>query len=975
MNNNKQPILLTSIIFSVGIGFSVLSSLAWAGVSGTVYQDLPVNGNSLNTYGVKDTNELGVAGVTVTAYPGGATTMTLSDGTWALNTTGDVRIEFSGFPSYLRESPDGNNQNSSVQFVANNGTVDFGLHNPADFSGSADPLISIPSVEPNLVTGNTNPVLESVLYSSTGLNANFTSNSGNPPAGPIPNADADANEIGAVWGTAWQSNQQRLFAGTFLKRHAGMANGPGYVYVLDYSTTPATVSHQFDLAGVVPANGGAAIDLGSVCRRNATDGDADANCDPLATGLASDYELPAATLDPSVDLDAFGKVGTMGLGDLDMQENSDMLWLVNPHQKALINIAVSADSAALPGVVNQYPLATMTNWPACAAGELRPWGLTFHAGRGYLGVVCDASVSQNNADMRAYVLSFDPNDIAAGLNAELDFSLDYFRGTSANARFDFNYWVSSYPPVDMAVNGNYREYPQPLLSDIEFDKQGNMYLNFMDRWGNQVGSYNYEALSGNTNTSNRASVNGEVLKVCDVSGAWELEGDANCPAAWAPAATGGVAGNGEHFDDIAGDNTPDSAEGSMAILKGSGQIVSSTLDPHPSGVLGADYWNTQGITTWDLTTGEIDNWYSVEYGSDLPVWGKAHAIGDIEILTDPAPIEIGNRVWDDSTANDVQDAGELGLAGVTVELLDGGGVIASAVTDANGYYIFSNDPNGTSTASHRYNLISLVPNANYTVRIPNASGASQQAALGTRQLVTANSGEGGLPDINDSDAVAAGVNADISVVAADIPDSGANNHSYDVGFRNAPACSINQPTITTLCNDNGTASDASDDTFSYTINVTGSGVGGSYSISGGDTQANLPYGVDQSGLGNFLISNGDLALDITDDTTASCTLTAVTVTAPASCSSVLPEVDLAVIKSVSQTTVISGDTVSYTITVTNNGPADASGVELADQLPSGVTYVSHSASQGTYTQGTGIWDVGNLQNAGNATLTINVTID
>ncbi|CAA6820746.1 MAG: Unknown protein, partial [uncultured Sulfurovum sp.] len=84
--------------------FLLFATVLQAGVSGTVFRDLPVNGTTLNTYGVEDANELGVEGVTVTAYPSGAasvSTTTDASGAWTLATTTDVRIEFSGWPSYL----------------------------------------------------------------------------------------------------------------------------------------------------------------------------------------------------------------------------------------------------------------------------------------------------------------------------------------------------------------------------------------------------------------------------------------------------------------------------------------------------------------------------------------------------------------------------------------------------------------------------------------------------------------------------------------------------------------------------------------------------------------------------------------------------------------------------------------------------------------------------------------------------------
>ena len=53
------------------------------------------------------------------------------------------------------------------------------------------------------------------------------------------------------------------------------------------------------------------------------------------------------------------------------------------------------------------------------------------------------------------------------------------------------------------------------------------------------------------------------------------------------------------------------------------------------------------------------------------------------------PYAVGDFVWLDADADGVQDAGEVGIAGVVVELLNGDGVMfGSATTDADGSYLF-----------------------------------------------------------------------------------------------------------------------------------------------------------------------------------------------------------------------------------------------------------------------------------------------
>jgi uncharacterized delta-60 repeat protein/uncharacterized repeat protein (TIGR01451 family) len=72
--------------------------------------------------------------------------------------------------------------------------------------------------------------------------------------------------------------------------------------------------------------------------------------------------------------------------------------------------------------------------------------------------------------------------------------------------------------------------------------------------------------------------------------------------------------------------------------------------------------------------------------------------------------------------------------------------------------------------------------------------------------------------------------------------------------------------------------------------------------------------------------------------------------------------------------VVAGDSFSWTVTVTNRGPVSATNVVLTDTLPSGVTYVGSTASNGTANQSGGVVtdNVGTLASGATATLTINV---
>ena len=73
-----------------------------------------------------------------------------------------------------------------------------------------------------------------------------------------------------------------------------------------------------------------------------------------------------------------------------------------------------------------------------------------------------------------------------------------------------------------------------------------------------------------------------------------------------------------------------------------------------------------------------------------------------------------------------------------------------------------------------------------------------------------------------------------------------------------------------------------------------------------------------------------------------------------------PAADIYIQKSVDNPTPDYGANVTYTITATNYGPSTATGVQVTDLLPAGLSYVSSSTSQGTYDNGTGLWDIGTI---------------
>ena len=85
--------------------------------------------------------------------------------------------------------------------------------------------------------------------------------------------------------------------------------------------------------------------------------------------------------------------------------------------------------------------------------------------------------------------------------------------------------------------------------------------------------------------------------------------------------------------------------------------------------------------------------------------------------------------------------------------------------------------------------------------------------------------------------------------------------------------------------------------------------------------------------------------------------------------------DLQLTKTVNNASPGVGDSVTFTVTVNNVGPDNATGVQVTDLLPTGITFTGSSPSVGNYIAGTGLWTVGNLANGNSATLTLTGTVD
>ncbi|MCW3466162.1 gliding motility-associated C-terminal domain-containing protein [Chitinophaga nivalis] len=89
----------------------------------------------------------------------------------------------------------------------------------------------------------------------------------------------------------------------------------------------------------------------------------------------------------------------------------------------------------------------------------------------------------------------------------------------------------------------------------------------------------------------------------------------------------------------------------------------------------------------------------------------------------------------------------------------------------------------------------------------------------------------------------------------------------------------------------------------------------------------------------------------------------------------VPVADLRVVKTIGSSTPDVNSQVTFTITATNGGPSDATGITVTDILQSGYHFDQAITATGAYNAATGKWNIGNLSNGQSATLQIKATVN
>ena len=209
--------------------------------------------------------------------------------------------------------------------------------------------------------------------------------------------------------------------------------------------------------------------------------------------------------------------------------------------------------------------------------------------------------------------------------------------------------------------------------------------------------------------------------------------------------------------------------------------------------------------------------------------------------------------------------------------------------------------------------------------------------------------------------------ADLSIIKSDSPDpvAAGSNLSYTLTVANAGPLDATGVTVTDTLPAGETlvSSSPGSPTCIESSGTLSCALG---TLTSGTTATiEVQLAVDPSTRGS-LTNTVSVAGNETDPDPANDTSTATT--------SVTGEADLSVVKSDSPDPVVAGTNLSYTLTVANAGPSDATGVALTDTLPAGVTFVSSVPGSPACSESAGAVTCALGTVASGATSTVNIQV-
>ena len=348
------------------------------------------------------------------------------------------------------------------------------------------------------------------------------------------------------------------------------------------------------------------------------------------------------------------------------------------------------------------------------------------------------------------------------------------------------------------------------------------------------------------------------------------------------------------------------------------------------------------------------------------------------------PVSVGNFVWFDANKDGIQDADEVGVAGVTVTLTDAAGnpvidldgnPVKPVTTDANGKYEFTNlMPNVdriVANPGEQSYKVTFTPPAGYSATKSYAAADGEKDSNGAESDVTLTEGQN--DESVDFGLVADGTIGDTLFWDVD------NNGGSEPSGPDKPLAGVTvkltyttpagvEKTLTTVTDENGKYSFKDLAPGDYVVTVDKASLATVCPECTAQTHAPS---------GDLTASEGqELSL------TSKVTLSPGAMTNNDQDWAFTGVANTAIVKAIAEPAEVPaggftpGTSVTYTLTVTNEGPSPATGVIAQDKLPAGVTFVS-AQGDGTYDAASGKWDLSGevIEKDATRTLRITVTVD
>ena len=798
----------------------LLSSSLTAQISGVVFRDF--NGNGVQNTNPPSLVEPGVQGVIINAFnssnqivasyqsdsngqysiPAGSSAYNgiIGSNTGSVAQNTPVRIEFvipqaiadncgleagqdfSGFSASV--------YGSSVQFAnggANN--IHFAIQTPGEFRNSGTPTVFIPCyVNGDPLGGGSSGDAEwFVAFPYT--NANLD----------MPSAKINGKVLGTVHGVAFSRQAQKVFTSAFVKRHSGLGVlGTGGIYTINYNgngqTGAVSTFYNLDANGYPTRYNGSkgALPYGNGSSFLASNGPMnsetvtylgpvdDLTGMPAGLGVVGSNSMRGLSPDKSIeshDPAAFDQVGKVGLGDLAISDDGRYLYVTNLYTRKVMRLELNNPYNPTAVVaVTEYSIPEFN----CNNGVLRPFGLKFNKGKLYVGTICsgeNGGVNTINGATDLYAQVFELNQAKSASptwtsDPLINIPLNYRKGSSytlggCGGSSRWKPWTNTFQTTCNLINFRL-VWEQPILSDIEFADDGAMVLGFMDRMGHMAGGGNVDLVADPVEDFlYYTSTGGDMLKVF-------VDADDNCSLRIETSADRTASqnnnqgpGGGEFFNTEFFSNHHETAQGTLLRLPGTGEIMSTVMDPFAI--------NSGGLKWLNTSTGATNRNLQLYAGvGAVGFLGKANGLGAMDFDMESPPLEIGNRIWLDDNKNGIQDANEAGIDGIIVELYQANVKVGETTTANGGHYYFTNSNVNLNGAN------GVLPLTTYEIRVNTLQNQLLPLEL-TQQLVDS----GPNSRVRDSDAAL--VN-DRAIITYTTGNAGENDHTLDIGFFQRDVC-------------------------------------------------------------------------------------------------------------------------------------------------------------------------------------------